>query len=394
MRILKRIIYLFSAVILLTIIGFISFQTFDLTTVFQEQSEPPKPQKPTKTVVKIAAFGDTMLHSPQIRGGETPDGGYNFDHFFQEVKPYLQSADITIGNLETTLAGKEKGYKGYPQFNAPDQIVDALLKSGVDLMSTANNHSMDTGEHGVKRTYEVLTQKGLLPVGTAPSPEKRKPTIVKKNGIDIAFLAYTEHTNGLPVPQGKEYLVNLIDSEQIAKDIQESKRLGAEFVIVSLHFGEEYQRKPNEKQIQIAHQALQDGADVILGSHPHVIQPMEKVTVDGKEKLIIYSLGNFVSNQFFPYTDEGMILFFDVEKNHETNEIKLTNISYLPTFVHKFLQHGQNKYVIIPMEGDQPSKSLPYPNLRLNKWREAWTNTVTLLEEKESFPTFSLQNGQ
>lgn len=345
-------------------------------------------------MVKIAAFGDTMLHSPQIKGGTTPNGGYNFDHFFTEVKPYLQSADIAIGNLETTLAGKEKGYKGYPQFNAPDQIVDALLKSGVDLMSTANNHSMDTGEQGVKRTHEVLTKKGLLPVGTAPAPEQRKPTIVKKNGITFAFLAYTEHTNGLPVPQGKEYLVNIIDSKKIAEDIKESKALGAEFVIVSLHFGMEYQRKPSEEQIKIANQALQDGADVILGSHPHVIQPMEKVNMQGKEKLIIYSMGNFVSNQFFPYTDEGMILFFDVEKNSETNQVKLKNIAYLPTFVHKYNKAGKNKYVVIPMEADQPTKQLPYPNISLNKWKQAWTNTVTLMKEKETFPTFSLQNNQ
>lgn len=335
-----------------------------------------------------------MLHGPQIRSGMKPNGEYHFDPFFTEVKPYLQLADLTIGNLETTLAGKERGYSGYPQFNAPDQIADALVNSGVDLMSTANNHSMDTGEQGVKRTYQILKQKGILPVGTAPSPEKRKPTIVKKNGITFAFLAYTEHTNGLPVPEGKEYLVNKIDSKTIAEDIQESKKLGAEFVIVSLHFGMEYQRKPSESQIQIAHQALQDGADVILGSHPHVLQPIEKVNIQGREKLIIYSLGNFISNQFFPFTDEGMILFFDVEKNLENKQVQLKKISYLPTFVHKYNQDGKNKYVIIPMEESQPTKTYSYPDLSLKKWKQAWTNTVTLMQENEAIPTFSLQNNQ
>lgn len=332
-----------------------------------------------------------MLHSPQIVSGLTPNGGYQFDHFFAEVKPYLQTADLTIGNLETTLAGKEKGFKGYPQFNAPDQIVDALVNSGVDLMSTANNHAMDTGEQGVKRTYQILKQKGIHPVGTAPTPEKQKPTIIKKNGITFAFLAYTEHTNGLPVPTGKEYLVNKIDTKKIAEDIKESKKLGAEFIIVSLHFGNEYQRQPNQTQIKIAKQTLQAGADVILGSHPHVLQPIEKVNIQGKEKLIIYSLGNFISNQFFPHTDEGIILFFDVEKNQETKQIKLKNISYLPTFVHKYHKAGKNNYVIIPMEKSQPTETLSYPNLSPSKWKQAWTNTVTLMKEKATLPTFSLQ---
>lgn len=393
---LKKFFYVFASILIAAILGFFALSYVGLLPSFFDSNDKavqkPKPKEPT--TVKIAAFGDTMLHGPQIKGGMTPDGEYNFDHFFREVKPYLESADLAIGNLETTLAGKEKGYKGYPRFNAPDQIVDALLNSGVDLMSTANNHSMDTGEEGVKRTYEVLTQKGLLPVGTAPSAEKRKPTIVKKNGLTIAFLAYTEHTNGLPIPQGKEYLVNTIDSQQIAEDIKESKALGAEFVVVSLHFGMEYQRTPNEQQKKVAHQALQDGADVILGSHPHVIQPIEKLNVQGKEKLIIYSMGNFISNQFFPYTDEGLILFFEIEKNPETKQVKLKNSSFLPTFVHKYNKGAKPKYVVIPVTESEPNNLPAYPNISPNKWRKAWTNTVTLIKEKEAIPTFSLQNAQ
>lgn len=384
---LKKIIYQRALTIILCIFVLTSCQSDDIPGN-QTTSDQQKP-----AIVKIAAFGDTMLHSPQIKSGMKPNGEYQFDQFFTEVKPYLQSADLTIGNLETTLAGKEKGFKGYPQFNAPDQIVDALINCGVDLMSTANNHAMDTGEQGVKRTYKVLTEKGIHPVGTAPTPDKRKPTIVKKNGITFAFLAYTEHTNGLPIPPGKEHLINKIDSKQIAEDIKESKQLGAEFVIVSLHFGMEYQRQPNQTQIKVAKQALQDGADVILGSHPHVIQPIEKVNIQGKEKLIIYSLGNFISNQFFPYTDEGIILYFDVEKDPNTNQVSLKDVSYLPTFVHKYKKAEKNKYVIIPMENSQPTKSFSYPNFSVSKWKKAWTNTVSLIKAKETIPTFSLQNN-
>lgn len=390
MRNLKKLAFVLSSLLIIALAIFIPYQFLDFDIPFTEPKQTtPKKQEPQ--IVKIAAFGDTMMHSPQIKSGIKPDGSYQFDHFFTEVKPYLSLADLTIGNFETTLAGPEKGYKGYPQFNAPDEIADALKNSGVDLVSTANNHSMDTGEEGVKRTYQVLKQKGILPVGTAPSAEEKKPTIVKKKGITFAFLAYTESTNGLPVPADKPYLVNRIDPEQIAEDIKESKAQGAEFVIVSLHFGMEYQRKPNEQQIKIANQVLQDGADVILGSHPHVLQHMEKVKVAGKDKLIIYSMGNFISNQSDPHTDEGIVLYFDVEKDPKTKQVQLKETSYLPTFVHKYHENGKRNYVIIPTDAEQPSKQFSYPNFQLAKWKQTWSNTVQLMKEKGTFPTFSMQ---
>lgn len=385
---LKKPLGILVVITIVTICLFIPFDLFD----FNEDPKSPEEKKESQpSIVKIAAFGDIMMHGPQIKSGAKSDGSYDFNSFFQEIKPYLLSADLAIGNFETTLAGPEKGYKGYPQFNAPDQIVDALKNIGIDLVSTANNHSMDTGVQGVKRTYKTLKEKGILPVGTAPSPQERVPTIVKKNGITFAFLAYTEHTNGLPVPQDQPYLVNQIDSDQIREDIQKSKALGAEFVIVSLHFGMEYQRKPNEKQIQIAHQSLQDGADVVLGSHPHVLQRMEKVNMQGKEKLIIYSMGNFISNQFMPYTDEGVVLYFDVFKDPKTQKVQVKNVSYLPTLVHKYQKAGKNKYVVLPLESDPPKTKHDYPGLSLTRWQQAFSNTVQLMKEKGSFPVYSRQ---
>lgn len=357
----------------------------------QPPSKSIKKKPPAESKLTIAAFGDTMMHLPQIKSGLQADGSYRFDSFFKEVKPYLSQADLAIGNFETTLAGKQKPYAGFPLFNSPDEIVDALKNAGVDLMSTANNHSMDTGAAGVKRTYDLLKKKQLLPVGTASRLEEQKPTIVEKNKIKIAFLAYTEQTNGNPVPKDQPYLVNRINQTQIKQDIAQAKKQGAEFVVVSLHFGVEYQRQPNEKQQQIAHQVLKDGADVILGSHPHVLQKMERVKEGNKNKFIIYSMGNFVSNQSDPHTDEGIIVYLDLKKNFKTKQVNLEKVSYLPTFVHKYWQNGKRQYTIIPQTQSQP-KMMSYPGYSKNKWMEAWKNTTTLMNEQESFPTFSPQN--
>ncbi|TCS93816.1 CapA family protein [Hazenella coriacea] len=374
----------------------VPFKLFDVFSDFTAQGDQPssetaKSQKSGEPqTVQIAAFGDIMMHSPQIKAGQQSDGSYDFSSFFKEIKPYIEIADIAIGNFETTLAGSAKPYSGYPTFNSPDEITTTLKNAGVDVVSTANNHSMDTGPKGVVRTYQTMNEAGIKVAGTASSAEERKPVIIKQKGITFAFLAYTEHTNGLPVPEDRPYLVNRIDSEQIAKDIKEAREMGAEFVCVSLHYGVEYQRQPNDMQLKVSRQALEDGADVIFGSHPHVLQPMEKVTVNGKEKFIIYSMGNFVSNQKDPHTDEGIIVYVDVEKNPSNQDVQLKNVSYLPTFVHKYPQGGKTQYVILPTETNQPSAIPNYPSLNRSKYQTTWDHTQKVINEKGSFETFSL----
>jgi poly-gamma-glutamate synthesis protein (capsule biosynthesis protein) len=353
-------------------------------------SNPISPEDKKKShTVQIAVFGDIMMHSPQIKAGEQ-NNKYDFSHFFHDVKPYLERPDIAVGNLELTLAGPSKPYTGYPLFNSPDEIIDALLASGVDAVSTANNHSMDTGEAGVRRTLQVLKEKKLKAFGTASSQEERNtPLIIEKNGIKIAFLAYTESTNGNPVP--KDYLVNRIDLPLIRKDIQKAKEMGADFVSVSLHWGVEYQRKPNEFQKKTAQEVLKAGADVIVGSHPHVVQPIEKVTIDGQEKLIIYSLGNFVSNQQDTYTDEGLIVYFDIARDPTSKKVKLIKVSFLPTYVHKYNKNGKRQYTVLPLEKEAPTKLPDYPELTVDTWKRAYRNTHSLLTENTAFPTFSLK---
>ncbi|SDY99359.1 CapA family protein [Thermoactinomyces sp. DSM 45892] len=388
---MKRIISIITAI--LTVILFVIFFPFGKAAISPESnSDLPSKSEQKETApskLQIAAFGDIMMHTPQIKAGALGGNNYDFRSFFKEVKPYISQADIAIGNFEMTLAGPSKPYSGFPQFNAPDQIVDALKDSGVDVVSTSNNHAMDTGADGAIRTHKVVNERGIKTTGTSPSAEKRKPLIVEKNGIKVAFLAYTELTNGIPVPSDKPYLVNLIgDGTGIAKDIAQAKKEGAELVCVSLHWGVEYQRKPNESQKSIAEKVFKAGADVIFGSHPHVLQPMEKMNVDGKEKYIIYSMGNFVSNQKDPYTDEGIIVYVDLEKDPKTNEVKLKKFSFLPTFVYKYNANGKQQYAIIPTP-TQEATSLPYPGLSASKWKSVWNNTVSHVSPSEAIPVYA-----
>lgn len=373
---MRKILFILSAVILFLIIPITFFDWFDEPT-HPDNEEEVIVEKPKE--VHISAVGDVMMHLPQIQSGKQTDGTYDFRPFFKEIKQKLSEADITFANFETTLRGTAIPYQGYPRFNAPDEIILALKDAGVDVLSTANNHSMDTGTEGVIRTYQRIKELGLNPVGTAPSVDERREVIIEKNGIKVAFLAYTEMTNGIPVPKDKPYLVNLIDIEQIKEDIANAKQRGAEYILVSLHFGLEYHRQPSEKQIQIAHQVLEAGADAILGSHPHVLQPIQEVTIDGKKKVIIYSMGNFISNQKDKYTDEGVIVDLHIQKNPQNQEVELTNVTYLPTLTHKYYANGRLNYRVIPLADATPAFSDKYPSLTAEKWKSAWNHTQEIL---------------
>lgn len=339
---------------------------------------------------RIAAIGDVMMHTPQIKSGYHGNGRYDFRPFFKEIKPYLSASDICIANLELTLAGRKYPYSGYPRFNAPDQTVKALKYAGVDVVSTANNHAMDTGIVGLRRTYEIVNLGGIKTTGTAPSADKRKAVIMKAKGITFAFLAYTESSNGIPIPQTKPYLLNYMDPQQMNQDIKEVRRRGVDIVFVSLHFGSEYQRKPNSFQIRAARNVLKNGADVVLGSHPHVLQPVEKLHMNGKDKYIIYSLGNFISNQRGPHTDEGVILYFDIMKDVKKNVTKIQKVSFLPTFVHRYKKRNNNQYVIIPTESKNPDILPKYPGISLLKWNRTFDSTLKQIKTNNSFPVFYL----
>lgn len=386
---MRKIFFILSVLILFTIIPIAVYNWLDWSDKSEPDQDDAIVQEPIQ--VQISAVGDVMMHLPQIHSGKKADGSYDFHPFFQEIKSKLSEADITFANFETTLRGTDIPYQGYPRFNSPDEIVLALKDAGVDVLSTANNHSLDTGEKGVIRTYQRIKEMGLHPVGTAASADAPKEVIIEKKGIKIAFLAYTESTNGIPVPKDKPYLVNLLDIEQIKEDIRKVKERGAEYILVSLHFGMEYQRKPSEKQIEIAHQVLEAGADAILGSHPHVLQPIQEVMSQGKKKVIIYSMGNFISNQKDKHTDEGVIVDLHIQKDPNTNQVELTKVSYLPTLTHKYYENGRLNYRVIPIADATPAFLEEYPNLTAEKWKSAWEHTQEILNFPVASPVQSDQ---
>ncbi len=294
--------------------------------------------------VSLAIVGDLMCHSQQFQQAKK-DSGYDFRPTFSAVKKYLEKADFTFGNLETVTAGSAVKFTGYPMFNSPVEYLDALKDAGFDVLTNANNHSLDRGISGVEKTIYELDKRNILHTGTARNlAERNTPLILYKNNTKLGILAYTYGTNGIIIPEGKEFCVNLIDSLQIKNDIEKSKAAGADAVVVFLHWGIEYERFGNEFQKILENYIHKNGALLVLGSHPHVLQPISVPSDNLKSGFTIFSLGNFISAQRKQYTDCGIILQLKLIKNLTTGEVSIINAAYIPTYVSK-----QNGFRILPV---------------------------------------------
>lgn len=342
-----------------SILSFIAFiiiitlQHYLFNSVRSEKTEVSVPEDSVLTVT-LCFTGDLMCHSTQFNYANVGADTFDFTGVYTEVKTFLSESDFTVGNLETVVAGKNKGYSGYPYFNAPDDFIYALKDAGFDLLITANNHALDQGWDGVKRTIEIINDNQLYQTGTFVSKEDRDSVrIFEINSIKIAFLAYSENTNGLPIPKGKDFAINLIDEELIKNDIVKAREKNVDVVLVHLHFGREYLREPDDYQKQIVNKIIEYGADIIIGGHPHVIQPVNFFKTNNAELdsgFVAYSLGNFVSNQRWRYSDAGLILNIQISKNILTDSIYIREVNYLPTWVFKGETEKGREYVILPSQ--------------------------------------------
>src|SRR5690625_1731811 len=323
----------------------------------------PDPEQDTFTNIRIAAAGDIMFHSTQLESAyDAQNKTYDFKSVFEDVKPIFTAADLALANFETTTAGTVMEFTGYPTFNSPDETIDAIKYAGIDVLTTANNHSLDTGSQGLKRTVEVIREKGIDSVGTYDTKPESRVLMQDVEGVKVAIISYTESTNGLGDQYPAEELnamLNLMDKEIIIEDIQEAKELEADLIIAFMHWGIEYAEEPNDKQIEFAEMMANEGVDIILGSHPHVIQRSEIIEVDDHKTFVIYSMGNFVSNQRketlgddHELTEDGIIVNFDIQKNDQTKETTIENIEYVPTWVYRNKEDGQSTYTyrILPIE--------------------------------------------
>jgi poly-gamma-glutamate synthesis protein (capsule biosynthesis protein) len=328
-----------------------SFVTTDLT-INNQIATNLKPCQDSTITFTISAVGDLMCHSSQYQYVKQADGTYNFKPVYAGVKNYLSKADFTVGNLETVLAADTKDFSGYPAFNTPNEYADALKDIGFDLLFTANNHSYDRQEKGVLRTLNELQKRNLIAIGTHKDIADRDSIrIVEVKGTKIAFLGYTEFSN-MPVPSSKSHLVNLIDTVLLRKDVQKARLKGAELVIVNMHWGNEY-KQPNNFQREIANYARKIGVDIVLGEHPHVIQPVEYYKPEGTKLdsgIVAYSLGNFFSSQQWRYSDAGVILTVEITKNLCNNTFKISALRYVPTWVFKGAMDKQKGFFIFPSE--------------------------------------------
>jgi poly-gamma-glutamate synthesis protein (capsule biosynthesis protein) len=348
----------------------------------------PRPPDPVERFT-IVAVGDLMTHEPQVDSAKTASG-YDFTGCFAPMAPRLSAADLAIGNFETVVAGADRGYTGYPTFNAPDAYAEALVEAGFDILTTANNHNLDRGPTGLERTLDVLDGLGVQHTGTARTAEEAGRLLVADvRGVKIAVIAYTYGMNGFTAPSGKSWMVNVINQARMSADVKKARELGADLVIVSIHNGVEYQRQPSASQVAVEEAMVKAGADVVLGSHPHVIQPMttvESTRPDGSPRtaFIIHSLGNFMSSQRERYRDTGLMLQFVFEKNLRTEVTALVSVEYVPVWVDDTDASGK-EHRVLPI-GDVLADAA-YPGVtgaERTKIKQAWDDTTTHLGSAET----------
>ena len=361
---------------------------------------PPGAREPEIEKIKITAVGDFLMHMPLIRTSYDPAANaYSFKKMFKEVEPLLKDSDFTIANLETTLSGPETGYSGYPIFNCPAQLAHDMKTMGIDMVSTANNHCLDKGLQGLTKTLDNLDAAGLKHLGTYRTPdEKNEPMLVDIKGIKVGFINYTQSTNGILVPSGSGHAVNIIKREDMLSEIQ-LLREKADIIVAILHFGTEYQRSPNDFQKILVRELFEGGVDIVLGGHVHVVQPMEWQTVlrEGQESrcFVIYSLGNFVSNQTWRYSDCGIILNLYITRK-PGEKARLESVDYVPVWVDSYPEGGKNLYRVLPVKEQPPekeilSKSDQWRDIGLTqedyyKLKEVWQDTTTLLGPQYTAP--------
>ncbi len=333
-------------------------------------SVPPEPPEPDNTVV-ITAVGDIMVHYPQLVAQKTGEGTYDFNDNFIFIKDIIGDSDLSFANLETTILASRKP-STYPRFNSPPELLDAIKSAGFDIISTINNHTMDTGKAGVLATLDELDERGLTSVGTYRNKNDVKYVVRTVKDMKFGIAAYTcgyfnssgSYINNIPT-EGMGSQLNIIDTtsvdssfEKIRVQIEKMKQEGCEFITIILHWGTEYQKEPNSYQKKLARKLVDEGVDLILGSHPHLVQSMEFLkSSDGKhEGLVAYSMGNFLSNQRFDIleikgTETGMVARVTLDKDEDGN-IAIMKAEYIPTWISLTGVEENADYKILPIGSD------------------------------------------
>ena len=384
-------------------------------TTAPTETEPPETTLPEPehvvSTATITSTGDILMHMPVVSTGLQSDGSYNFDSIFKYIKEYTIAADYAAANLETTLCGTDNGFKysGYPHFNCPDEIVDGLSDAGFDLLLTANNHSYDTTLVGYKRTLEVVREKGLDTMGTYTSADETKWQIKDLNGIRVGMLCYT-YANAIGAKGNPRLNLNAELPEsgicnfftydnldafytEVEGYLAEMKDAGAEATVVYMHWGEEYQLSPNQYQTAMAQKLCDMGVDVIIGGHPHVIQPVDLLTSTADpdhSTVVLYSMGNAVSNQRLgnistintAHTEDG-ILFNVTFSKYSDDTVYLESVSLIPCWVN-LITSGTRQYNILPLvdsDRDSWQEKFSLSDNALSAAQRSYERTMSIVGE-------------
>ena len=360
----KSLVALLTIVLVVLVFVYVGLNKKD-DPVDNDGASLPDDTEERSESIKLVSVGDIMFHDSQIQTTDSHPSGYFFEDSMALIKPYLEEADLAIGNFESTST-PSSNYRGYPTFNSPVESLDAIKDTGFDILSTINNHTLDSGRQGVIDTYNAVVERDMIPLGTKTEPAQESLKNVERDGIKLGFLAYTYGFNGLDPylsEEEHEYMVSSINEEKMEKEIKSSVELDNDFTIVMIHWGDEYQTSPSEEQRNLAHKMVEWGADIILGSHPHVVQEHEMID----DSFVIYSMGNFVSNQRLETLDDieterGLMIEFTLEKNFETNEKTIAAINYEPLWVNKYPIDGVDFHQVIPTKAflnDEISPKVP-----------------------------------
>lgn len=309
--------------------------------------QEPLPDPPAPAVITLAAVGDNILHNTVYQSAKTSDG-YDFLPLYQPVAHLIAQADIAFVNQEAPMGGDGYAPSSYPNFNSPQEIGRDLVTLGFDVINLANNHMMDKGAQAALNTLDYLSTLSCQTIGASSSEEMRQqPVIVHRNDITVGFLGYTYSTNGIPLPKDKPYLVSLIDRDVITQEVT-ALRSQYDFLVVSMHWGNEYQLKPSQEQQELAQLLADLEVDIIIGTHPHVIQPAEWLTSadNGHQTFVVYSLGNFISSQSRTNTMLGGMLTASLQKTAD-GDCSIEDVGLLPLVTH--FEAGAKSYRVYPL---------------------------------------------
>lgn len=303
----------------------------DNNTPAASQPAVTEPAKPQNTKVTLVAVGDNLIHNTLISAGEQDDGTRDYNSFYEDIKPYITSADIACINQETMLGGSDFEYSGYPMFNTPWEVGEAAINAGFDVFTCATNHSMDVGSAGIMKELEFFSKHPeVTHIGTNSNEDEYNAiTYLEKNDIKFALLNYTYGTNGISIPEDKPYLINMLTEEKVTADLKIARE-NADVVIVFPHWGTENSHEISEQQKKYCKIFSDNGVDIVIGTHPHVLQPVEWYENEetGKKMLVYYSIGNFISHQTSLNQMCGGMAEITVERTN--GEIKITNAKLAP----------------------------------------------------------------